>query len=106
VLEDYTHWQDYQKQGIGFELLDRVFQNVIDGKPRGQWLEGTGLSLPAERGPKATLDTLRREIESDAKAAQAEPERLERRRAEKLLGPPEEPTQPGKSNYLDRGKER
>src|SRR5215831_6244880 len=43
VLGDYTRWQDYEAAGIGFEPLDQVFRNVIDGKPRGQWLDGTGL---------------------------------------------------------------
>jgi hypothetical protein len=104
VLEDYTHWQDYEKQGIGFGPLDQVFGNVIDGKPREQWMEGTGLVLPAERTPKSTLEKLRIEIEADAKAAQSEPERLERRRAEKLQGPPEVPTRKSKDN--DRDMER
>ncbi len=43
VLGDYTQWSDYQKRGIGFEQMDRVYLNVVEGKPREKWLEGTGL---------------------------------------------------------------
>jgi hypothetical protein len=42
---------------------------------------------------KLALERLRQEIEKDTKAAQAEPERLARRIAEKLLGPVEYPKQ-------------
>jgi hypothetical protein len=43
VLGDYTRWSEYEKHGVSFEQLDQVFLNVINGKPRGQWLEGSGL---------------------------------------------------------------
>jgi len=54
---------------------------------------------------KSLLEQLRQEIEKDTKAAQSEPERLERRRAEKLLGPLEYP-KPEKEKEKDRGMER
>jgi hypothetical protein len=47
VLGDYTDWQDYQQRGITFEQMDQVYLNVINGKPRDKWLEGTGLPAPA-----------------------------------------------------------
>jgi hypothetical protein len=48
VLGDYTHWQDYEAHGIGFEELDRIFVNVIDGKLRERWLEGVDLQEKPE----------------------------------------------------------
>jgi hypothetical protein len=49
VLGDYTHWQQYEQNGIGFGKLDQIFVNVINGKPKSEWLEGTGLPQPVLR---------------------------------------------------------
>ena len=57
VLGDYTRWHDYEERGISFEQLDQVFSNVIEGKPRGQWLDGTGLPDPDR---KISLGALKR----------------------------------------------
>jgi hypothetical protein len=55
-----------------------------------------------QRAPKVSiLEQLRQEIEGDTKAAQAEPERLARRRADKEQGPIEVP-----KKDKDRGMER
>src|SRR5262249_56666557 len=43
VLGDYTQWQNYEERGVSFEQMDRVLVNVVNGKPREAWLEGTGL---------------------------------------------------------------
>jgi hypothetical protein len=45
VLSDYTDWHSYEERGISSQQMDQVFRNVIDGKPREQWLEGTGLHV-------------------------------------------------------------
>lgn len=50
VLGDYTRWSEYEKHGVGFNELDQVFYNVIQGKPRAQWLEGSGLDRPLADG--------------------------------------------------------
>jgi hypothetical protein len=50
VLGDYTRWQDYEERGVSFEQMDQVFWNVIQGKPREQWLEGSGLDKPLVDG--------------------------------------------------------
>ena len=52
VLDDYTHWQIYERAGISFEQLELVFWNAAQGKPREQWLDGTGLD---EQGRKKSL---------------------------------------------------
>ena len=49
---------------------------------------------------KSTLEKIRQEIELDTKAAQSEPERLARMRAEKLLGP-REPAEKEKRKEID-----
>jgi hypothetical protein len=41
VLGHYTPWPDYEKRGVSFEQMEQVFANVLDGKPRERWLEGT-----------------------------------------------------------------
>jgi hypothetical protein len=46
VLGDYTRWREYERNGICSEQLDQIFWNVIQRKPREQWLEGSGLSQP------------------------------------------------------------
>jgi hypothetical protein len=72
---------------------------------RGRYLVSTILRRPPEAAmKKSTLEKLRQEIEKDTKAAQSEPERLERRRMEKLLGPLEYP--PKQEKERDRGMER
>lgn len=43
VLGDYTNWHDYEERGITFEQMEQVFWNVVQGKPRELWMEGTGL---------------------------------------------------------------
>jgi len=43
VFGDYVDWQAYEAGGISFEQLDQVFWNAAQGKPRDQWLDGTGL---------------------------------------------------------------
>lgn len=48
VLGDYTDWQDYEGKGVSFEQMDQVFRNVIEGKPREGWLDGTGLAADEE----------------------------------------------------------
>ena len=49
VRGDYTDWQSHKGHGITDEQLDRVFANVIEGKPRGKWLDGTGLTEPQQQ---------------------------------------------------------
>src|SRR5262249_44762454 len=51
VLSDYTQWHQYEERGVTFEQVDQVFTNVIDGKPRDRWLEGT--TLAGDNDPKA-----------------------------------------------------
>jgi hypothetical protein len=46
VLGYYTHWEDYQKRGLGFKDIDQGFNNAVDGKPREKWLEGTSFVEP------------------------------------------------------------
>jgi hypothetical protein len=43
VLGDCTPWQKYEELGVSREQLDAVFLNVIQGRPRARWLEGSGL---------------------------------------------------------------
>ncbi|MBV9124224.1 MAG: hypothetical protein JO112_12775, partial [Planctomycetes bacterium] len=58
VLADYTAWRDYEQQGVGFAQLDQVFWNVIQGKPREEWLDGSGLDQPLLPGQKTPLEML------------------------------------------------
>jgi hypothetical protein len=55
VLGDYTDWQAYQAGGISFEQLDQVFWNAAHGKPREQWLDGTGLRDQSRKKSLAEL---------------------------------------------------
>jgi hypothetical protein len=57
VLGDYSGWTEHEKRGIDLSQMDKVFANVINGKPKEQWLEGTGLSLSPD--PKAVAAKLR-----------------------------------------------
>jgi hypothetical protein len=45
VLDYYTDWAGFEERGVTFEQVDQVFLNVINGKPRDQWLDGTCLTL-------------------------------------------------------------
>jgi hypothetical protein len=71
VLGDYTHWQAYEKRGISFEQMDRVFYNVIDGKPRDKWLEGTGLHVDTPGKKAGIRGTLRAQLDAPAKPREA-----------------------------------
>jgi hypothetical protein len=67
VLGDYTRWHDYEERGVSSTQMDQVFRNVIDGKPREQWLEGTGLHADTP-GQKADIrGTLRAQLEAKPK---------------------------------------
>jgi hypothetical protein len=49
ALGHYTPWREYEKSGVSMEQLDAVFFNVIQGLPRGRWLEGSGLDGDSRR---------------------------------------------------------
>jgi hypothetical protein len=51
VLDDYTSWPLFQERGVTFGQVDQVFLNVINGKPRDQWLDGTGLRVGEPTAP-------------------------------------------------------
>src|SRR6266567_2069646 len=55
VLGDYTRWHDHEENGISFQQMDQIFSNVIESKPRAQWLDGTGLPDPTRKRSLADL---------------------------------------------------
>jgi hypothetical protein len=52
VLGDYTPGDYYEQRGVTAAQANRIFHNVVDGKPREQWLEGTGLDGRPAAAPK------------------------------------------------------
>jgi hypothetical protein len=58
-----AEWHGYEgRQPFTLKQVERISQNVIDGKPQEEWLDGV---IPADRehSPKMTLDDLRRRAE-------------------------------------------
>ena len=60
VLDYYTDWQDFEQRGVSFDQMDRVFHNVIAGKPRETWLEGAGLTALAREDRVSEAEKLSR----------------------------------------------
>ncbi len=56
VLSDYAELERYEAAGITYRQINQIVWNVIEGKPRSQWLDETGL---VERGGKISLDRLK-----------------------------------------------
>ena len=69
VLDYYVRWQEHQDRGISFEQMEQVFSNVIEGKPRAQWLDGTGLDGKPVKDQKLAMKTLLEEASKQVKQA-------------------------------------
>ncbi len=69
VLDYYVRWQEHQDRGISFEQMEQVFWNVIGGKPRSEWLDGTGLDGKPAKDRKLTMKTLLEEAAKQVKQA-------------------------------------
>lgn len=69
VLDYYVRWQDHQDRGITFEQMEQVFSNVIEGKPRAQWLDGTGMDGQPPKDQKLAMKTLLEEAAKQVKQA-------------------------------------
>ncbi len=64
VLSDYAELDRYEAAGISYRQLNQIVWNVIEGKPRAEWLDGTGLHDPAR---KISLDRLKEMAADKAK---------------------------------------
>ena len=49
--------------------MEQVFSNVIEGKPRAQWLDGTGLDGKPVKDQKLAMKTLLEEASKQVKQA-------------------------------------
>ncbi len=69
ALDYYVRWQEHEARGITFEQMEQVFSNVIEGKPRVQWLDGTGLDGKPVKDQKLAMKTLLEEAAKQVKQA-------------------------------------
>src|SRR5262249_40845289 len=58
VFSDYLDLEKYEAAGISYRQINQVFSNLAEGKPRSEWLEGTGLPDPDR---KLSLGALKRQ---------------------------------------------
>jgi hypothetical protein len=105
VLGDYTKWHQYEERGVTFEQVDHVYYNVVGGKPRDKWLEGT--TLAASTDPKAArtadgLDGLSQRSDTYAfdRAAEQLAERWKQDGLDKASGPWRDQSREIQAGYL------
>jgi hypothetical protein len=107
VLEYYSHWPQGEEQGISYDQMEHVFANVIAGKPRDRWLEGTGLSFSDALTGDHGCDG----ADGKPQSPESDPEADERAKDSPLMsraGSEAAPTAPGKAGgrtTLERMKE-
>lgn len=55
VFSEHLDLDAYEAGGISFRQLNQIFWNVVEGKPRDEWLDGTGLRDPGRKKSLAEL---------------------------------------------------
>jgi hypothetical protein len=60
VFSDYLDLDKYEDAGISYRQINQVLWNLIEGKPRAEWLDGTGLPDPDR---KLAMDSLKRQTD-------------------------------------------